>query len=152
MSDENIQRPSEEFVPRPTMEEVSYEECMELLAITPVGRLGFVTEQGEPLILPVNHMVDDGDIAFRTTVGTKLDVAQRLAGSRVVYEIDDYEEAGRAGWSVIVKGVLEPVVDAVRATHLDRVGHEVWSDDVKRNRWVIVRTEAVTGRRIIKPD
>ena len=53
---------------------------------------------------------------------------------------------------MIVKGVLEPVVDAVRATHLDRVGHEVWSDDVKRNRWVTVRTESVTGRRIVKPE
>ena len=57
MSDENMQRPSEEYVPRPTLEDIPHEECMELLATTPVGRLGFVTEQGEPLILPVNHMV-----------------------------------------------------------------------------------------------
>lgn len=152
MSDTRPPRPGDEHVDRPTLEDIPEDECMELLAATPVGRLGFVTEHGEPLILPVNFIVDRGEVAFRTTVGTKLDVAERIAGATVVFEIDDYTADDRTGWSVLVKGTMEPVVDMVRATHLDRVGHEVWSDDVARNRWVTIKTNEVTGRRVVKPD
>ena len=151
MSDARPSRPGDEEVARPTLEDIPEAECLELLAATPVGRLGFVTEHGEPLILPVNHIIDDGDVAFRTTVGTKLDVAERLAGSTVVFEVDNYAAAERTGWSVIVKGTIEPVVDIVRATRLDRVGHHVWSDDVARNRWVVVMPTSVTGKRVVKP-
>ena len=152
MSDPRPPRPGDEHVVRPTLEDIPEDECMELLVATPVGRLGFVTEHGEPLILPVNFIVDAGEVAFRTTVGTKLDVAERLAGAVVVFEIDDYTAADRTGWSVVVKGAMEPVVDIVRATHLDRVGHEVWSDDVTRTRWVTIEPTQVTGRRVVKPD
>ena len=152
MSEPRPHRPGDEHVDRPTLEDISEAECMELLAAAPVGRLGFVTEHGEPLILPVNFIMDGGEVAFRTTVGTKLDVAERLAGAIVVFEIDDYTAADRTGWSVVVKGTMEPVVDIVRATHLDRVGHEVWSDDVARNRWVTILPTQVTGRRVVKPN
>jgi nitroimidazol reductase NimA-like FMN-containing flavoprotein (pyridoxamine 5'-phosphate oxidase superfamily) len=135
----------------PELVEIDVEQCLRLLEETPVGRLGFITEIGNPMILPVNHIIDDGDVAFRTAVGTKLDVAERLAGNTVVYEVDNYNIERETGWSVLVKGTIAPAVDAVRIAHLDRIGHHVWSDDPERDRWLLVVPEEITGRRIIRP-
>ena len=69
-----------------------------------------------------------------------------------MFEIDDYTAENQSGWSVIVKGTMEPVVDIVRATHLDRIGHQVWSDDTTRTRWVTISPRQVTGKRVVKPE
>lgn len=135
---------------RPTLEELDATTCLELVASTPVGRLGFIQDNA-PVVLPVNHLVDDGDVVFRTAVGSKLDVAQRESGPRVVYEVDSYDPADHSGWSVLVKGHLEPVLNRVEAARLDRRRHRVWVDDPERQRWVRVRATEITGRRIVTP-
>ena len=51
---------------------------------------------------PVNYVVDQHSVLFRTDEGTKLDAASR--GARVAFEVDGAEEATRTGWSVLVGG------------------------------------------------
>ncbi len=66
-------------------------------------------------------------------------------------EVDGYATGVESGWSVVVQGVIEPVLDTVRRARLDRVDHQVWVDDVERTRWVLVPPALITGRRIHQP-
>ena len=90
------------------MEILPFDECLRLLASVPVGRVGFIAD-GELVMLPVNHVVDGHDVAFRTARGSKLSAAegQNLA----TFEADHYNEQIRSGWSVVVTGRAE-IVDA----------------------------------------
>ncbi len=121
------------------------DECLRLLASVPVGRLGFQIE-GELMVLPVNHALDGQDIVFRTTHGSKLSVAD--AESVVVFEVDDFDQASRTGWSVVVNGHAEPVYDDAEIGPLEALGLEPWPHAVDRPFWVRIRPVSVTGRLI----
>ncbi len=60
-----------------------------------------VIVDGKPEIFPVNHVVDNGTVVFRTDAGTKL---LGSLGKDVAYEADGLLEAGALVWSVVVKG------------------------------------------------
>jgi len=53
------------------MEILNPAECLELFSGLPVGRIA-ITVSTLPVILPVNFVVIDGDIFFRTDRGTRL--------------------------------------------------------------------------------
>lgn len=75
------------------------DECWELLATQRVGRL--VTSVGEVIeIVPINFVVDERAILFRTAPGTKL--SELTVNSSVVFEVDSFDAAG--GWSVVLRG------------------------------------------------
>jgi len=57
------------------LEILPFDECLRLLASVPVGRVGFIAD-GELVMLPVNHVVDGHDVAFRTARGSKLPAAE----------------------------------------------------------------------------
>ena len=81
--------------------------CLQLLEAVQYGRLATV-EDGRPLLVVVNHIVDDGDIYIRTRPEAKL--AQLTENGRVVpavYEVDSAFPAGQSGWSVMATGVLQ---------------------------------------------
>ena len=82
-------------------QELTKQECFELLAGQQLGQVVLVDDRG-PLALPVNYVVDQHSVLFRTDEGTKLEVASR--GARVAFEVDGAEEATRTGWSVLVRG------------------------------------------------
>ena len=142
---------SEEQAPlRATLEEIEEDECRRLLEGEPIGRVAFV-RHGQPVVLPVNFAVDGDTIVFRTSAGSKLDLAEREAGVAVSFECDSYDAAERAGWSVLVKGVMHPVLELTETTRLDRMGLKLWTDDVERRRWIRIEIREVTGRRIVRP-
>ena len=85
---------------------LDFDECMRLVAGSPVGRIGFVTG-GEVEILPVNHLVDGTAVAFRTLYGSKLGAA--VQNDAVSFEVDCYDDAAATGWSVLIKGRAEVV-------------------------------------------
>ena len=88
------------------LEILPFEECLRLLASVPVGRVGFIAD-GELVILPVNHVVDGQNVAFRTAHGSKLSAAE---GQNVAtFEADHYNDQTHSGWSVVVTGRAEVV-------------------------------------------
>jgi nitroimidazol reductase NimA-like FMN-containing flavoprotein (pyridoxamine 5'-phosphate oxidase superfamily) len=95
-------------VPEPQLEEISEEECLEILDRHSLGRIAVVTDW-QPQIFPVNYAMRGRIIAFRTGSGTKLSHAP---GSKVCFEIDEYDPLAGAGWSVMVQGVA---VDATES-------------------------------------
>ncbi len=77
-------------------------ECRRLLASRKVGRLAFVARAGVPLIVPVNYAFDGTSVLIRSGPGPKLQAAERE--DMVSFEIDDFDEHTRCGWSVVVTG------------------------------------------------
>ena len=107
-----------------------------------MGRLA-VVDHGRPEIFPVNYVVADDRIVFRTAAGTKLDAA--VGGPAVAFEIDGLDEAAGAAWSVMVKGQaheVEAMYDLVEALALPLFP---WQPPPK-HRFVRIEPEEVTGR------
>jgi len=88
------------------LDEMGREECILLLRRCTVGRVAVNVDGTAPLVVPVNYVVDDDDIVFRTDGGTKLAAVGRGAMS---FEIDDIDHGHHAGWSVLVRGTVEPL-------------------------------------------
>lgn len=128
-----------------TMEVLSEAECLQLLASRHFGRIGVIAD-GQPVILPVNYVFDDGHVALRTEPGTKLTAA---AQGQVAFEVDEIDEAARTGWSVLVTGVGYEVTDALDASSVAtrRFPVDTWAPGQKTH-WIRIESEQVSGRRL----
>jgi uncharacterized protein len=131
----------------PRLVDVSRDDCMSLLATVPVGRVGLSIE-ALPVVLPVNFVVVDGDIVFRTVYGTKFHAA--AAGSVVAFEADGYETSGLGGWSVLVQGRSEVITDPAELARLSGLTIDPWAVDGSADRSVRISTTKVTGRRFYR--
>lgn len=118
-------------------------ECWRLLAATRVGRVGLVVD-GEPVILPVNHVVHQRTVVFRTAGGTKL--ATMTSWPTVAFEVDGTDGEG-LGWSVLVSGRAERVTDAATVRDVEALGLRPWAPGPKLH-WVRIVPRRVSGRRI----
>ena len=120
--------------------------CLRLLAETPIGRIVFIEDGGQPMALPVNYLLVDGAIVFRTLEGQKLSAAS--IGQRVAFEVDDWDPDRRSGWSVVVKGRAEEVTQWAEAEQLEQQGLVPWAHGAWRTLWVRVVPDDITGRRL----
>jgi len=128
---------------RTGLEVLFRDECLPLLQESMVGRVAF-TVGAQPMILPVNYVMDGDRAVFRTAPGTKLDAVRH---ARVAFEVDGYDVARRAGWSVLVQGRAEEVRDEVEVAELERLALRPWALGEKRH-WIRVTPTVITGRRI----
>jgi nitroimidazol reductase NimA-like FMN-containing flavoprotein (pyridoxamine 5'-phosphate oxidase superfamily)/nucleotide-binding universal stress UspA family protein len=87
-------------MPLDAVEELSAAMCWEVLNSSRVGRLA-VCLGGSPRIFPINFVVDEHTIVFRTAPGTKL---TGVRNSDVAFEVDDYDAATGQATSVIIEG------------------------------------------------
>ena len=91
------------------LEELSESECWTLLRTVDIGRLAAPSRRGGVDIFPVNHVVDQGSIVFRTAMGTKLTAA--LDALEVAFEADNAAptvgEQDDDPWSVVVHGTAD---------------------------------------------
>ena len=126
------------------LEDLTREECLQLLASQSVGRVAVPTPDGSPLVVPVNYVLDGEVVVFRSDPGSKLFA---LRQHPISFQIDAVDPFRRAGWSVLVQGV------AYEATPLE-VEHltvEPWAGGDKQH-WVRLVPLVVTGRRIRLPE
>ena len=124
---------------------LSYDECLKLAASEPIGRIAFA-DGGEIHILPVNHCLVGGLVAFRSAGGSKLGAA--LEGSVVAFEVDRYDPEQDTGWSVLVQGRAEIVTQASLLARLRTSNVRPWRNRVPGPEWVAVRPDLITGRRL----
>jgi nitroimidazol reductase NimA-like FMN-containing flavoprotein (pyridoxamine 5'-phosphate oxidase superfamily) len=91
------------------LEELSESECWSLLRSVGIGRIAAPTARGGVEIFPVNHVVDQGSIVFRTALGTKLTAA--LDAPEVAFEADNaastIDDQDDDPWSVVVHGTAD---------------------------------------------
>jgi nitroimidazol reductase NimA-like FMN-containing flavoprotein (pyridoxamine 5'-phosphate oxidase superfamily) len=128
------------------IEELTPEECLKLLVTVPVGRVG-ITIDALPAVLPVNFVMFEGAVVFRTVPGTKLYAA--TSNAVVAFEADAYGSNGEpGGWSVLVRGIASELgPDELEAAR--RLPLESWAWDGSADRFVKIEPTLVTGRRII---
>lgn len=131
---------------RTWMEYMSEAECWKLLAGAQVGRLGVLVDSA-PEIYPVNHMVDDYTIVFRTDPGTKL--AGLAKSPAVCFQIDGIDPEGHRGWSVLVKGRAAELTDPDERHRATERNLRYWSVGPKPH-WIRIEPREVTGRRIYR--
>lgn len=130
---------------RTGLEVLDRAECMRLLGFTGVGRVAIV-EAGQPMIFPINYLIDGEEVLFRTAPGSKLDAAVR--NQMVVFEIDHADPMYHTGWSVIVAGHAREVTDPDRRAEIGELPLRPWAPG-KKDHIVAIAAERVTGRRIV---
>ncbi|MGW5661303.1 pyridoxamine 5'-phosphate oxidase family protein [Streptomyces sp. NPDC003758] len=128
----------------PELRDLSSDECRALLSTHGVGRVAVTTLDG-PAVVPVNYEVIDGAIAYRTAPDS---VPAAAAGKEVAFEVDHVDEAMSQGWSVLVVGPARAVTEPDAVRRLAEHAHtESWAGG-RREMWVSIRPERLTGRRI----
>jgi nitroimidazol reductase NimA-like FMN-containing flavoprotein (pyridoxamine 5'-phosphate oxidase superfamily) len=117
-------------------------DCWELLASEEVARVAWAGPDGVAIV-PVNYVVGDGALWFRTQPYTAL--GRQCGGGRVAVEVDHLDRETRSAWSVVVVGTAEPVDG--REVPDGLLDIQVWPADV-RNLYVRIEPVEVTGRRV----
>jgi nitroimidazol reductase NimA-like FMN-containing flavoprotein (pyridoxamine 5'-phosphate oxidase superfamily) len=129
-------------------QELTKDECFRLLSGQHLGRLALVDDHG-PIALPINYVLDQHTVLFRTDEGTKLNVATR--GARVAFEVDGVNQATRTGWSVLVRGEAAEVTDQAELTRVRALPLYPWAPGAKGH-YIRILPALLTGRRIALPD
>lgn len=125
------------------LEELTRAACFELLATRRIGRLAVMLRAGSPHVVPVNYLLDGETIVFRSGPGSKLTA---LRERPVSFQVDEFDETRRTGWSVLVQGIAQDGDVAPPGVDI-----EPWAPG-ERDHWVRVIAASVGGRRIILPS
>jgi nitroimidazol reductase NimA-like FMN-containing flavoprotein (pyridoxamine 5'-phosphate oxidase superfamily) len=125
------------------MRDLTREQCFALLSSVAIGRVG-VSIDALPVILPVNFVVLEDWIVFRTVHGTKLDAAMQR--SVAAFEADDHAADGSWGWSVLVRGFAHDLRDGGSVAAANEL-HPWPFPHGEANHVVGIEATMVTGRR-----
>jgi nitroimidazol reductase NimA-like FMN-containing flavoprotein (pyridoxamine 5'-phosphate oxidase superfamily) len=120
--------------------ELAEGECWDRVASAPFGRLA-LSVFDDVDIVPINAVLSNGDLYFRTAPGSKL--AELTANPRVAFEIDGYDDD--TAFSVVVKGTAERLERQADIDAADQLPLTPWVPTLKY-RWVRIRPTSVTGR------
>lgn len=119
---------------------LSEDESWRRLGGVALGRL-VTSFAGEPEIFPVNFVVQQRTVLFRTAEGTKLFSA--VANATVLFEADDHDVA--QGWSVIVRGRAKVLRTSAEIADAERAQLMPWTATAKTH-YVRVFPAEITGR------
>lgn len=116
-------------------------EAWNLLSSVSLGRL--VTSFGGQLeIFPVNFVVQNGTLLFRTAEGTKLFTT--VMNEKVLFEADDHTTT--EGWSAIVRGTAHMLSSAEDIREADQAVLMPWVPTEKL-RYVRITPTEISARR-----
>ena len=119
---------------------LSEDESWKLLSGVALGRL-ITSFADEPEIFPVNFVVQNRTVLFRTAEGTKLFSA--VSHKTVLFEADDHNVA--EGWSVIVRGRAKLLKTDAEIQEAERGQVLPWTATPKPHYVRVVPSE-ITGR------
>ena len=132
---------------RQELEVLGRQQCLALLETVQVGRLVF-TEDALPAVQPVNFRLRGDDVVIRVAGGTKLAAAAR--NFVVAFQADELDPDLRTGWSVTVVGHAQRITDVDELVEVSGTFIQPWVDG-RRDHFIRIRTERVTGRRLREP-
>ena len=120
-------------------------ECWALLSTRGTGRVAY-QEDGRVLVFPVNYVVHDQSVYFRTARDGVLGGGAQPRNAS--FQIDDHDPGRMDGWSVLVSGRAAAVQDAALLTELwGRRMDEPWGGG-QRDVFIGIAPSLVTGRRV----
>ena len=117
------------------------DEALELMGDHQLGRL-VVRIKDDFDIYPLNYVVNEGKIHFRTAEGSKLFTVS--INDRVLFEADEHTED--KAWSVIVKGRARILQRTDEIQEADELPLKPWLPTQKYN-YVEITPEEISGRR-----
>ena len=123
------------------IEVLKEDEALELMGDQQLGRL-VVRIKDDFDIYPLNYVVNEGKIYFRTAEGSKLFTVS--INDRVLFEADDHTED--KAWSVIVKGRARILERTDEIQQSDELPLKPWLPTLKYN-YVEITPEEISGRR-----
>ncbi len=84
--------------------------------------------EGRPEVFPVNYVLDDGSIVFRTAMGSKFwaSLAETCA-----LEVDGYSALSGKAWSVVVHARARFILDRSEKARVDSLRLEPWEPGEK---------------------
>jgi nitroimidazol reductase NimA-like FMN-containing flavoprotein (pyridoxamine 5'-phosphate oxidase superfamily) len=126
---------------------LSRKECISLLAAHEVGRIVY-TLRALPAVTPVHFVLRDGAVWVWTVSWS---MVQAVRGAVVAFEADHLDVAAHTGWSVMVLGVAELVMDPKQVTLARSLGPAAWVPG-RSEHLVRVPLKLVSGRRVGAPD
>ncbi|PXW30321.1 UNVERIFIED_CONTAM: pyridoxamine 5'-phosphate oxidase-like protein [Williamsia faeni] len=122
------------------VQKLSEDDCWDLLQREQLGRL--VVSVGERIdIFPINYLVDQRRILFRTAEGTKL--VELTIVDQVVFEVDHVDTT--SGWSVVVHGTAHTLSTSAEIAAADALALRSWVPTTKYN-VVEITPHEMTGR------
>ena len=139
-------------MPEVVLEHLDEAECMRLIAAGGIGRLCF-SGQFDLTVLPVNYVLHDGAVLFRTAPQGTTDQDLRTgigipeAEFRVAFEVDDFDTRTREGWSVLIQGPAHHLDSASERAEAEAAGLHTWAGG-DRDHFIRITPARVTGRRI----
>ncbi|WP_237185028.1 pyridoxamine 5'-phosphate oxidase family protein [Rothia nasimurium] len=119
---------------------LSEDRCWELLAAHEFGRLALAVG-GEVDIYPVNFVVHEKKIYFRTAAGQKL--SEVVISRKAAFEIDEVIDG--TARSVVVHGNAHWLTSEADLDAVEALGLRTYSPTYKTN-WVEVEPVSVSGR------
>lgn len=131
------------------IEELSEEECFDLVGQEMVGRFVFQDAEG-PAALPVNYGVAGRQIVFRTEAGSHF---REVLQGPVAIEVDHTDAETGKGWSVLLRGSAREVDLNDVPELLGQMGAAFphpWVEGV-HNIWIALTPAKVTGRKLTLP-
>ncbi|GII52336.1 pyridoxamine 5'-phosphate oxidase [Planotetraspora thailandica] len=126
------------------LEILTRDECLDLLASTPIGRIVF-TDRALPAVQPVAFCMLDGNVIIRTTVDSKVAAAARNAV--VAFEADHFDSARRIGWSVTAVGHAHAVEEPDEISRLSLLPLTPWVPE-NNNHFIVMAPREISGRRV----
>ena len=127
-----------------SVRELDPDECRRRLATQSLGRIAVSEPGSAPHVVPVNFVVYEGAIVFRTGERSKL---RLLQNGPVSFQVDCADPYHRVGWSVLIRGHAE---EAPAATIEEHVHVEPFAPGDKPH-WMRIVPELITGRSINLP-
>ena len=136
----NIEKFWESAIGDDPIAEMSSEACFLALESETLGRIA-LSVGGEAEIFPVNYVLHQGALCFRTAPGSKL--LGLTANPSVAFEIDGYDENN--AFSVVVKGTAERLELQSEIDAADLLTLAPWAPTFKY-RWVRIVPTTTSGR------
>jgi uncharacterized protein len=128
-----------------TARPMSLAECRHLLRGKRVGRVVF-TDRALPSALPVNYVLTDDGIVFRTDPASQLSRLMDGVGAVLGFEVDEVDEDLASGWSVLVVGLATRMPED-EAWRLDGAGLRSWGSE-NASTFVRIPIDRLTGRAV----
>ncbi len=134
-------------MPYAVAEALTREECLALFPASRIGRVG-VSIDALPAILPVTFMLAEDAVMFRAS--SKSNLFRASVGSVVAFEADGADEAGRFAWSILARGIAAEITERNELDLARSAWQDKWPLDQRRDRFILVPTTILTGRRFIE--
>jgi nitroimidazol reductase NimA-like FMN-containing flavoprotein (pyridoxamine 5'-phosphate oxidase superfamily) len=96
------------------IEELNEEVSQKFLEKHSIGRLGCILETGEPYVVPVAYIFEEGDVYVHSLPGQKISALRK--NPKVCLQINEISEDGFEWKSVIAFGEFEEIKDKDKKT------------------------------------